>query len=50
MDAYYPRDKQEKYGVLGIELRLTDLQKFINAQEHGYSFGETYETALSEMK
>lgn len=50
MDAYYPRDKQEKYGVLGIEIRLTDLQKFIDAQERGYSFGETYETALSEMK
>lgn len=50
MDAYYPRDKQEKYGVLGIEMRLTDLQKFVDAQEHGYSFGETYETALSEMK
>jgi len=26
------------------------LQKFVDAQEHGYSFGETYETALSEMK
>lgn len=50
MDAYYPRDKQEKYGVLGIELRLTNLQKFVDAQEHGYSFGETYETALSEMR
>lgn len=50
MDAYYPHDKQEKYGVLGIELRLTDLQKFVNAQERGYSFGETYETAFSEMK
>ena len=50
MDAYYPRDKQEEYGVLGIELRLTDLQKFVGAQEHGYSSGETYETALSEMR
>ena len=50
MDVYYSRDKQEKYGVLGIELRLTDLQKFVDAQEHGYSFGETYETALAEMK
>ncbi len=50
MDAYYPRDKQEKYGVLGIELRLTDLQKFVDAQERGYSFGETYETALLEMR
>ncbi len=50
MDAYYPRDKQEKHGVLGIELRLTDLQKFVDAQEYGYSFGETYETALSEMR
>ncbi len=26
MDEYYPREKQEQYGVLGIELRLTDLQ------------------------
>ena len=50
MDVYYPREKQEKYGVLGIELRLTDLQKFVDAQEHGYSFGETYETAFSEIK
>lgn len=50
MDAYYPRDKQEKYGVLGIEIRLTDLQKFVDAQKYGYSFGETYETALSEMR
>lgn len=50
MDAYYPREKQEKHGVLGIEIRLTDLQKFVDAQEHGYSFGENYETALSEMK
>jgi len=50
MDAYYSREKQEKYGVLGIELRLTDLQKFLNAQEHGYSFGSTYETALLEIK
>lgn len=50
MDAYYSRDKQGKYGVLGIELRLTNLQKFVNAQERGYCFGETYETALSEMK
>lgn len=26
MDEYYPREKQERYGVLGIELRLTDFQ------------------------
>lgn len=50
MDEYYPREKQEQYGVLGIELYLTDLQKFIDAQDHGYSFGETYQTALDEMK
>lgn len=50
MDEYYPREKQEQYGVLGIELRLTDLQKFIDAQDQGYSFGETYQTALQEMK
>ncbi len=50
MDEYYPREKQEQYGVLGIELYLTDLQKFIDAQDHGYGFGETYQTALAEMK
>lgn len=50
MDEYYPREKQEQYGVLGIELYLTDLQKFIDAQDHGYGFGETYQTALTEMK
>lgn len=50
MDEYYSREKQEQYGVLGIELYLTDLQKFIDAQDHGYGFGETYRTALAEMK
>ncbi len=50
MDEYYTREEQERYGVLGIELYCTDLQKFINAQDHGYSFGETYQTALAEMK
>lgn len=50
MDEYYTRDKQDKYGVLGIELYCTDLQKFINAQERGYGFGENYQTALTEMK
>ncbi len=50
MDEYYSREKQEQYGVLGIELRSTDLQKFIDAQECGYGFGETYQTALLEMK
>ncbi len=50
MDEYYSREKQEQYGVLGIELRMTDLQKFVDAQEYGYGFGETYQTALKEMK
>lgn len=50
MDVYYPRDKHGKYGVLCIEMRLTDLQKFVDVQEHGYSFGETYKTALSKMR
>lgn len=50
MDEYYTREDQERYGVLGIELYCTDLQKFIDAQDHGYGFGETYQTALAEMK
>lgn len=50
MDDYYSREEQEKYGVIGIEIRLADLQKFIDAQDYGYSFGETYQVALAEMK
>ncbi len=50
MDAYYSREKQEQYGVLGIELRMTELQKFIDAQEQGYDFGEPYRTALTEIR
>lgn len=50
MDAYYSREKQAQYGVLGIELYCTDLQKFVDAQNYGYSFGEPYQTALTEMK
>lgn len=50
MDEYYSRENQEKNGVLGIELYCTDLQKFIDAQDDGYSFGETYQTALEELK
>lgn len=50
MDEYYPREKQEKYGVLGIELYCTDLQKFIDAQNHGYDLAETYQTAFREMR
>lgn len=50
MDKYYSPEKQAQYGALGIELRLTDLQKFIDAQERGYGFGASYAAALSEMK
>lgn len=50
MDEYYPKEKQEKYGVLGIEFYLTDLQKFTDAQNIKPEFGEIYETALSEIK
>ena len=50
IEKFYSIEMQEKYGVLGIEFRLTDLQKFVDAQEFGYSFGETYQTALSEIK
>lgn len=50
MDAFYTCEEQEKYGALGIEFRKTELQRFIDAQEHGYSYGETYQTALKETK
>ena len=50
MDSFYTPEKQHEYGVLGIGFRKTELQKFINAQEKGYSFGETYNTALAELK
>lgn len=50
MNEYYSKEEQDQYGVLGIELYCTDLQKFIDAQDNGYDFGETYQTALTEMK
>lgn len=50
MDKFYSVEEQEKYGALGIELRMTDLQKFLDAQENGYSFGSDYKTALSEIR
>lgn len=50
MDAFYSPAQQTENGVLGIEFRLTDLQKFLDAQEHGYSFGETYAVALDEVR
>lgn len=50
MNDYYSCEKQAEYGVVGIEIGLTDLQKFIDAQNNGYQFGSTYETALSEIK
>ena len=50
MDEYYSREEQEKYGVVGIELRLTDLQKFIDAQENGYMLCSDYKTALEEIR
>lgn len=50
MDNYYSREEQAEYGVIGIEIRLTDLQRFIDAQDSSYSFGATYQTALAEMK
>ena len=46
-------DKGANYGigsVLGLALCCTELQKYIYAQDHGYSFGKTYSTALSEIK
>lgn len=50
MDEYYSREKQMEYGVVGIEIELTDLHKFIDAQEYGYEHGDTYLTALDEIK
>ena len=50
MDSYYSPEKQKEYGALGIEFRLTELQRFIDAQNYGFSFGETYAAAFQEMK
>lgn len=50
MDKFYSTEEQKKYGAVGIEVRMTDLQRFLNAQEYGYNFNETYQTALSEIK
>jgi len=50
MDAFYPPEEQKRYGALGIGFRLTGLQKFIDAQEHGYEAGEVYPTAFAEIR
>lgn len=51
MEAYYSGEEQEKYGVLGIEVRLTALQKFLDAQENGYnSWCSDYAAALEEIR
>ena len=50
MDAYYPKDAQAQHGVLAIELRKTALQRFVDAHANGYSFGEPYAAAVSEIR
>lgn len=50
MEQFYSKEEQAEYGVVGIELRLTGLQKYVDAQEKGYDFGETYAVALEEIK
>lgn len=51
MEAYYSREEQAQYGVVGIELRMTQLQKFLDAQEHGYVEDTSdYPTALAEIQ
>ena len=50
LEQFYPKEEQENSGVVGIELRLTDLQKFVDAQDNGYDFGETYAVALDEIR
>lgn len=37
-------------GTRCLELHPTDLQKFLDAQENGYEFGDPYTTALSEIR
>lgn len=50
MEKFYSKEEQSEYGVVGIELKMTDLQKFLDAQNFGYMFGSDYNTALSEIK
>ncbi|MBO4878381.1 MAG: DUF1810 family protein [Ruminococcus sp.] len=50
MDSFYPVEEQKRYGVLGIEFRRTDLQRFIDAQEQGYEDAAAYSTAIDEIR
>lgn len=50
MNLYYSKEEQKKYNALGIEIRMTDLQKFIDAHEKGYKLASDYKTALSEIR
>lgn len=50
MDEYYSREEQKKYGVVGIEIHKTELQRFIDAQNGDTAFFTPYNTALEEIK
>lgn len=50
MEKFYSREKQAEYGVVGIELRKTELQKFVDAQNNGYMLAAKYDQAYEELK
>lgn len=50
MDAYYSREAQEAYGVVGIELEAVPFQKFLAGQEGVLPFCSGYQTALAEIR
>ena len=50
MEQYYSREKQAQYGVVGIELRMTELQRFLDAQNNGWQGNSDYTTAMHEIQ
>lgn len=50
MEQYYSPQEQLRYGVVGIALRRTDLQRFLDAQAHGYQAASVYVMALEELR
>ena len=53
MYEYYAKEAEAEFGVLGIELRVTALQRYLDAQENGipgYYDCSDYRTALAEIR
>ncbi|MBR5372953.1 MAG: DUF1810 family protein [Oscillospiraceae bacterium] len=50
MYDYYAKEAEAEFGVLGIEIRMTGLQRYLDAQDHGFADCSDFQAALSEIR